>query len=228
MAKILNLETSTTVCSVSVAIDGAVKSVFEINEGYSHAEQLEVLIQKALVNADLKMNDLQAVSVSKGPGSYTGLRIGVSLAKGICYGANIPLISVPTLEAMALHPKVKANPSTFKIPLLDARRMEVYACVLDDRNSVKIPTAAVVIDERSFLESLEQQSCAFFGPGMEKCRDVLSVHSNACFIADILPSAAYMATVSERKFMANECEDVAYFEPFYLKDFVAGKPKKLL
>jgi len=209
-------------------MDGVVKSVHEINEGYSHAEKLEILIQKALKDSKVEMSELEAISVSKGPGSYTGLRIGVSLAKGLCFGANIPLISVPTLEAMALHPKVQAHENTLRIPLLDARRMEVYACVLDEENRVKVPTAAVVIDGQSFTESLDQQQAVFFGPGMEKCKEVLSAHSNARFEDDILPSAAHMASVSEAKFIANEVEDMAYFEPFYLKDFVAGKPKKLL
>ena len=198
MAKILNLETSTTVCSVAVSVNGEVKAVYEVNEGYSHAEQLEILIQKALKKANLKIEDLDAISVSKGPGSYTGLRIGVSLAKGICYGAQIPLISVPTLEAMSLGPKVTAFPNGLRIPMLDARRMEVYACVLNEKNTVVMPTQAIVIDETSFSNYSDQQ-CLFFGPGMEKCKETLSISEKAHFIDGILPSAAFMAPISEKK-----------------------------
>ncbi len=227
MGKILNLETSTTVCSVAVSIDGEVKSVHEINEGYSHAEQLEILIQKALQDSEVKMSELDAVSVSKGPGSYTGLRIGVSLAKGICFGAQIPLISVPTLEAISLNPRVRKQDVGLRIPMLDARRMEVYASVLDTQNEWVEKTRAIVIDEGSFTDHLNQK-CFFFGPGMDKCREVLSVHENAHFVKDVLPSAAFMAKISEHRLQYSCFEDVAYFEPFYLKDFVAGKPKKLL
>ena len=131
MAVILNIETSTTVCSVSIGINGKISSVKEVNDGYSHAEQLEQLIQSVLKESGLGIKDLQAVSVSKGPGSYTGLRIGVSLAKGLCYGAKIPLLSVPTLEAMAYNPKLSDYKTTNLVPMLDARRMEVYAAVYD-------------------------------------------------------------------------------------------------
>ena len=228
MAIILNIETSTTVCSVSIAINGKLAALKEVNDGYSHAEQLELLIQSVVKESGIKMNDLQAVSVSKGPGSYTGLRIGVSLAKGICYGAQIPLLSVPTLEAMAQHPILKEDNESHLVPMLDARRMEVYACVLSPNYQVFTPTSAVVIDENSFSSLLEHSKAVFFGPGMEKCKDVLTQHSNANFKDDILPSSAYMAAISEEKFNASQFENTAYFEPFYLKDFVAGKPKKML
>jgi len=227
MAKILNIETATTVCSIAVGINGKTVSVNEINDGYSHAEEIEGLIEKALKGAQLELKDLDAISVSKGPGSYTGLRIGVSMAKGLCFGLNIPLISVPTLEALANHPLVLENKSANRIPMLDARRMEVYATVLDARNSVTVPTAAVVIDTDSFKESL-QNPTVFFGPGSEKCKKNFSANPNAIFIENVLPSAAKMVQISDTKFMENKVEDVAYFEPFYLKDFVAGKPKKLL
>jgi len=227
MAKILNIETATTVCSIAVGINGKTVSVNEINDGYSHAEEIEGLIEKTLKDAQLELKDLDAISVSKGPGSYTGLRIGVSMAKGLCFGLNIPLISVPTLEALANHPLVLENKSANRIPMLDARRMEVYATVLDARNNVAVPTAAVVIDTDSFKESL-QNPTVFFGPGSEKCKKNFSANPNAIFIENVLPSAAKMVQISDTKFMENKVEDVAYFEPFYLKDFVAGKPKKLL
>ena len=226
MAKILHLETSTTVCSVAVSVDGQLKSIHEVNEGYSHAEKIQSLVNAALADTQLKISDLDAVAVSKGPGSYTGLRIGVSLAKGICFGAGIPLISVDTLQAMAHHPALASYADYFKIPLLDARRMEVYACVIDKNNTIVQPTMAEVVDENSFRE-LENEKVVFFGPGMEKCRDVLSHFSEGVFCKNVWPSASQMITEGERKFAANEFEDVAYFEPYYLKDFVAGKPKKM-
>jgi len=227
MAKILNIETSTTVCSISVGIDGEIASVNEINDGYSHAEEIEGLIEKSLKDANLDLKDLDAVSVSKGPGSYTGLRIGVSMAKGLCFGLKVPLISVPTLEAMAYHPSVIPNKKAGRIPMLDARRMEVYACVLGFNNKVTIPTAAVVFNEKSFEKTLKTPTL-IFGPGSEKCKVIFANNPNAIFIDNVLPSAAQMVAISEAKFNEKELEDVAYFEPFYLKDFVAGKPKKLL
>lgn len=227
MAKILNIETSTTVCSVAVGIDGKLISLKEINDGYSHAEQLEKLIIQSLKEASLTISDLDAVSVSKGPGSYTGLRIGVSLAKGICFGNNISLISIPTLESLACHPKL-VEEEGLKVPMLDARRMEVYACVLNSQNEVVEETSAVVVDKDSFSQRLASEKVLFFGPGMEKCKEVLSSNPNSGFVDEILPSASLMIEKSQQKFDNSQFENVAYFEPFYLKDFVAGKPKKLL
>ena len=228
MAKILNIETSTTVCSIAIGMDGVPVSVNEINDGYSHAEEIEGLIEKSLKESNLTFKDLDAISVSKGPGSYTGLRIGVSLAKGLCFGLEIPLISVPTLEAMAFHPTVLANPNSLRVPMLDARRMEVYSCVLNAENEVVSETEAVIIDENSYRSFLRNNEVLFFGPGMEKCKEQLSIHKGAIFQDEVLPSAKQMVRISEEKFNSNQLEDVAYFEPFYLKDFVAGKPKKLL
>lgn len=227
MAKILNIETSTTVCSISVGIDGKIVSVNEVNDGYSHAEEIEGLIEKSLNEAHLNLKKLDAISVSKGPGSYTGLRIGVSISKGLCYGLNIPLISVPTLESLALNPKVVSHKNVQKIPMLDARRMEVYACVFSSKNEVVKPTMAVVIDAHSFAETL-QNPTVLFGPGSQKCQPTFAQNPNAIFIENVLPSAAQMVSISEEKFIRNKVENLAYFEPFYLKDFVAGKPKKIL
>lgn len=228
MAKILNIETSTTVCSIAVGIDGALVSVNEINEGYSHAEQIELLIEKSLAEAGISVNELDAISVSKGPGSYTGLRIGVSISKGLCFGLKKPLISLPTLEAMAMHPNLGSYEKALKTPMLDARRMEVYACVIDSIHETVSSTKAVIIDENSFTEILANNEVVFFGPGMDKCQEVLAVHPNAKFVKGILPSARQMVKISEQKYVNSEFENVAYFEPFYLKDFVAGKPKKML
>lgn len=227
MAKILNVETSTTVCSVAIGIDGEFCVVHEVNEGYSHAEQLEDLIEKSLNDAQLSIKDIDAVSVSKGPGSYTGLRIGVSLAKGLSYGLKIPMISVPTLEAMANHPDVVGF-TGWKVPMLDARRMEVYTCVLNADNSVKEETKALVLESDSFADIIAQNQIAFFGPGMDKCKALYSRFPSVTFIDNIFPSAQFMIPISEQKFLNGDFEDTAYFEPFYLKDFVAGKPKKML
>lgn len=228
MAIILNIETSTTVCSVAIGRNEELVSIHEINDGYSHAEQLELLIAKCLEEASLKISDLDAVSVSKGPGSYTGLRIGVSLAKGICFGANIPLISTPTLASMAFSPKLSETKDMFYVPMLDARRMEVYACVLNQDKEEIQSTSAIVVEENSFAQFLETHPVVFFGPGMDKCKAIIGNSGNAYFVSDILPSAAQMVQISAQKFEAKSFENVAYFEPFYLKDFVAGKPKKLL
>ena len=228
MAKILNIETSTTVCSIAIGVDGKVVSVNEINDGYSHAEEIEGLVSISLKDANLEMADLDAISVSKGPGSYTGLRIGVSLAKGLCFGLSIPLISVPTLGSMAYHPKLEKYKNELRVPMLDARRMEVYSCVLTPQLEIVSETEAVVIDEKSYENYLRNNEVVFFGPGMEKCKKELSVHQGAKFQDDIMPSAQQMVSVSDEKYRESEFEDVAYFEPFYLKNFVAGKPKKLL
>lgn len=223
---ILCLETATTMCSVGVAVNGQMKSVCEVNQGYSHAEKIESLIDEALGKANLALNDLNAVAVGKGPGSYTGLRIGVSIAKGICLGLNIPLISVNTLEAMCYHPMV-ANVSGVKIPMLDARRMEVYTAAYNSSFLELLPTQALVVDSLSY-SALRDEPLVLFGPGMEKCRSELGHLPFATYVSGVWPSAEGMMHIANNKLQNNEVEDVAYFEPFYLKDFVAGKPKKML
>lgn len=223
---ILCLETSTTMCSVGVAVNGVKHSLCEVNEGYSHAEKIEELVDEALAKANLTLSELNAVAVGKGPGSYTGLRIGVSLAKGLCLGLNIPLISVNTLEAMSANPKV-INQKGFRVPMLDARRMEVYTAVYNEDLTEKDPTQALVVDSDSFSDYKEEQM-VFFGPGMEKCKELLSAFSNAHYVNEVWPSAEGMMQIAHHKLIQSHTEDVAYFEPFYLKDFVAGKPKKML
>jgi tRNA threonylcarbamoyladenosine biosynthesis protein TsaB len=227
MARILNIETSTTVCSVVIGINGKPVGLKEINDGYSHAEQLENLIDEALVIAGVSISDLDAIAVSKGPGSYTGLRIGVSLAKGLCYGLNIPLISVPTLEAMSNHPDVVGFRG-LRIPMLDARRMEVYSCVFNTDNSLEQETKAVVLEDSSFQNLLEENQVVIFGPGMDKSKVLFSKYNTVSFAENVLPSSEFMVQISEMKYEQKDFEDTAYFEPYYLKDFVAGKPKKLL
>ena len=222
MALILNLETATTNCSVTVARDGKTVSVREHNSAsYSHSEQLHNFIKEALEEASLFFSDLDAIAVSKGPGSYTGLRIGVSAAKGLCFALDVPLISTSTLYCMALQKKVNSG---MIIPLLDARRMEVYAAVFDATYTELQPTKAVIIQEDSFLEFAEQEKVFLIGSGAEKCMDILQ-HPNFIFDNSIFPSATTMSQRSFEKFQNSDFEDVAYFEPFYLKDFILQQKK---
>ena len=223
MAIILSLETSTTNCSVSIGVNGKVVSHKELNDaGYSHSENLHVFIKEVLKNASLSFNDIDAIAVSKGPGSYTGLRIGVSSAKGLCFSLDKPLISILTLESLAHKLKIKEG---FLLPLLDARRMEVYSAVFDENYNLVRDTKAEIIDEHSFSEYLEKGKVYFLGSGAEKCKDIVK-HSNAIFSEiNYVPSAIEMAQLAENKFKISDFEDVAYFEPYYLKDFVTTKPK---
>ncbi|MBS9767079.1 MAG: tRNA (adenosine(37)-N6)-threonylcarbamoyltransferase complex dimerization subunit type 1 TsaB [Flavobacteriaceae bacterium] len=223
MAFILNIETSTKKCSVSVSKDNEVIALQELNDGnYSHSEKLHLFIQKAIDEAGISMSDLSAVAVSKGPGSYTGLRIGVSTAKGLCFALEIPLISISTLQALALQIQERKG---VIIPLLDARRMEVYSAVFSTDNQFIRETKAEIIDENSFKEYLSEQTVYFLGDGATKCKDII-LHSNAVYIDNALPSAKEMALLSYQKWKQKDFEDVAYFEPFYLKDFVVTKSKK--
>lgn len=219
MALILNIETASTNCSVALAKDGVLLAIKEDNTpSYSHSEQLHVFIQDVLTEAECDLGDLDAVAVSKGPGSYTGLRIGVSAAKGLCFSLNLPLIAIPTLESMAQ----QVTGSDFIIPLLDARRMEVYSAVFDrDQHRVR-ETRAEIVDAHSFKEFLQKGNVVLLGSGAEKCKEVLS-EPNVVFNTEAVPSAREMATLSYQKFLNKEFEDVAYFEPFYLKDFLITK-----
>ena len=219
MGLILCLETATTNCSVGIAKDGGILSIREDNsKGYSHAEKLHIFIQECLQEANLEMKDLDAVAVSKGPGSYTGLRIGVSAAKGIAFSLDIPLLSVPTLEVLA---HIVKNPEGLIIPMIDARRMEVYAEVYNaDFNSLQ-KTKAVVLEESSFQQFLDSQIVHFVGNGVSKFEEICK-HPNARFHTSAFPSVKEMAALAENKYKKSDTEDVAYFEPYYLKDFVAG------
>jgi len=218
MALILNLETATTNCSVSIAKDGITLAIKEHNTpNYSHAEQLHVFIQEVLVEASISLSELNAVAISKGPGSYTGLRIGVSAAKGLCFSLDIPLISIATLKSMAT--QSISEEVNFIIPLLDARRMEVYSRVFDGQcNSVR-ETRAEIIDENSFQEYLKNGKVLLMGPGTQKCTTVLK-NNNLVYDTSVYPSAEQLAKLSFNKFQKSDFEDVAYFEPYYLKDFV--------
>ena len=229
MSCILHIETSTEVCSVSVSQDGA--SIFskEDYKGPSHAVALGVFVDEALSFADNHAIPLDAVAVSFGPGSYTGLRIGVSMAKGICYGGNIPLIGLPTLEVMSVPVLLSEElpEDALLCPMIDARRMEVYAAIYDRALNVKRAIGADIIDEHSYAEFLEKHPVYFFGNGSGKCREKL-VHPNAHFIEDIHPLAKWMFPLAEKAMAKQDFKDVAYFEPFYLKEFVASTPKKLI
>lgn len=219
MALILCLETATTNCSVSLSKDGALLDLKEDkSNNYSHAEKLHIFIDEILKENNLEVADLDAIAVSKGPGSYTGLRIGVSTAKGLCFSLEIPLISIATLASLAAQVKQE---NRFIIPMLDARRMEVYSAVFDaDLNEIR-ETRAEILDENSFLDYLDKGKTAFIGNGVEKFKTVCS-HPNADFVLDMLPSAKEMCSSAEAKYKISDTEDVAYFEPYYLKDFIAG------
>ena len=222
---ILNIETATKNCSVSISKNGETIALKETNTGnYSHAEKLHEFINDVSKIAKINLSDLNAVAVSKGPGSYTGLRIGVSSAKGLCFALNIPLISVNTLESLATSISKKSG---FIIPLLDARRMEVYTSVFEFSGKQLKKVSAVIIDESSFNEFLSKEKVYFLGDGAEKCKQFIK-HENAVFIDDKFPSANEMSKLGYDKYKKNDIEDVAYFEPFYLKDFIAIKAKKLL
>lgn len=230
MSCILNIETSTEVCSVAVSQDGA--NIFHIEdlEGPSHAAKLGTFVDEALSFTDNHAIPFDAVAVSCGPGSYTGLRIGVSMAKGICYARNLHLLAVPTLEILCV-PLLLGNEElpedALLCPMIDARRMEVYTAVYDRALKPVVDTCAKVIDESSFAELLEQHPVYFFGNGASKCRGCIE-HPNAHFVDGILPLAKNMCPLSEKAHVREEFKDVAYFEPFYLKEFVATKSKKLL
>ena len=219
MALILCLETATTNCSVGIAKDGRLLTLKEDNsKNYSHAEKLHVFINEALSEAGITAEDLDAIAVSKGPGSYTGLRIGVSSAKGLCYSLDIPLISVPTLDLLAY--KLKGEQGMF-ISMLDARRMEVYSAIYDSEINQVRDTEAQVLEETSFQDYLEKSKVHFIGNGVAKFEDICN-HPNAVFHKEQYPSAKEMAEIAELKHKKSDIEDVAYFEPYYLKDFIAG------
>ena len=232
MPIILNLETSTQVCSVALSRGSSLLGKRESHEDKSHSKLLAVFIRELLKENKLEPSGLRAVAVSKGPGSYTGLRIGVSTAKGIAYGSGIPLIGIGTLDLLfsggLQHPEIKRlisrNDSTLFCPMIDARRMEVYTAIYSTSGDIIENVSAKIIDENSFTGELESGPVVFFGNGAEKCRDKIT-HPNATFIADIESSAEFMIPLSNKSWQQKKFEDLAYFEPFYLKDFIATIPK---
>ncbi|MXV38405.1 tRNA (adenosine(37)-N6)-threonylcarbamoyltransferase complex dimerization subunit type 1 TsaB [Flavobacteriaceae bacterium Ap0902] len=219
MALILNLETSTKNCSVSISKDGELFVLYEeTTDGYQHAEKLHTFMNWALETENLSFEDLDAVCVGKGPGSYTGLRIGVSAAKGLCFALDIPLLAINSLEIMS-----EAIPSGYDliIPMTDARRKEVYTAVYDEHKNLLEKTHAKILDDQSFLPYADK-SIVFVGDGAEKAEEILNL-PHATYKKEILPSAKNMCKTAENLFIHQQFEDLAYFEPFYLKDFVAGK-----
>ena len=229
MSCILHIETSTEVCSVAVSQDGACIYSEEDFKGPSHATVLGVYVDEALSFIESHAIPLDAVAVSCGPGSYTGLRIGVSMAKGVCYGRGVPLIGLPTPEVMCVPVLLREElpEDALLCPMIDARRMEVYATIYDRALRAVRPTSADVIDENSYADLLAARPVYFFGNGADKCRMKLT-HPNAHFIENIHPLAKWMFPLAEKAMATEDFKDVAYFEPFYLKEFVASKPKKLL
>ena len=230
MSCILNIETSTNACSVAVSQDGSCIFNKEDHEGPNHAVILGVFVQEALSFIDSHAIPLDAVAVSCGPGSYTGLRIGLSMAKGICYGRDVKLIAIPTLELMCvpllLGEKINEE-NALLCPMIDARRMEVYSQFFDRALKEVRSINADIVENNTYDDILAQQPVYFFGNGAEKCHEVLT-HHNAHIIEGIVPLAKNMYPLAEKRMANEQFEDVAYFVPFYLKDFVAKEAKKLL
>ncbi len=222
MATILHFDTSTKACSAAISNDGTcLAHEFQVFEQYAHSETLNPMIMRLIAKANIKFNQLNGIMVASGPGSYTGLRIGISAAKGFCFGLSIPLMAASTLELMAHVAKEKAAFDTKNcqwIPMLDARRMEVYSAVFDENlNRIK-NDKAIIVDE-NFTQNIEGEKLIFFGDGMPKCESILEKDSRAFFLEDIYPDAKNLISMAESKFSREEFEDLAYFEPEYLKEF---------
>lgn len=228
MSLILQIETATTSCSVALVQNGQLLAVQERDERNIHAEAITLFIENVCTSAGKTYRDLDAVAVSSGPGSYTGLRIGVSTAKGLCFALDKPLIAVSTLKAMAdgLAQRLQNQPTPGLLlcPMIDARRMEVFTAIFDADGNQVMPTEAKIIDNESYAELLDKHEILFFGDGAGKCRETLT-HPNARFADGFVNSAVHLTAQAAAKFNGADFEDVAYFEPYYLKDFVAGKKK---
>lgn len=222
---ILNIETATTVCSVALSLGNSVLASEELDAGYTHAENLHIFIDRVLKKADKTTSDLEAVALSSGPGSYTGLRIGSSTAKGLCFALNIPLITIGTLQLIA----ASANPGNdvrFICPMIDAGRMEVYTCIFDRDLNQLMPVRAFIIDENSVKEFSDYSPILFLGQGMEKAKNLLETLPSSHLENGIRPSAKNMVGLTANAFRLQNFTQVHDFEPFYLKNFIAGKPKK--
>ena len=229
MSCILNIDTSTDVCSVAVSDGGACIFTEEDHKGPNHNEQIGRMVDAALSFAESHAIPLDAVAISSGPGSYTGLRIGTSMAKGVCYGRDVKLVAVPTLELLCVPVLLReqVEEGALLCPMIDARRMEVYAQVFDRALHVVRPIGADVVTADTYRAWLDKQPVYFFGNGAAKCMDTIA-HPNARLIEAVKPLAKNMFPLAERRIAQGQWEDVAYFEPLYLKDFVAKAAKKLL
>ncbi len=223
MAIILNIETATKNCSVSISKNGENLALKELNfSNYSHSEVLHSFIEKTIIDSKISLEKIDAIAVGKGPGSYTGLRIGVSAAKGLCYALNKPLISVETLESLTNSISIEKG---VIIPMLDARRMEVYTAVYNNNYKLIKKITAKIINKNSFSDFLKKGKVYFLGDGAEKCKKIIN-HKNAVFVKGKFPSSKEMAKLSYDKFKKNLFENLTYFEPFYLKDFIIIPEKK--
>jgi tRNA threonylcarbamoyladenosine biosynthesis protein TsaB len=224
MSVLLSIETATEVCSCALSHNGEIIIDKENHRGQSHATLLGIFVDEIMRFARKNNLLIDAIAVSSGPGSYTGLRIGVSEAKGLAYGLNVPLIAIPTPKIMASAIKDKVEGGTLLCPMIDARRMEIYATFFDTSLNTIRETSADIVDENSYGDLLDKQKVAFFGNGAKKCKRVIQ-HPNALFIPNIYPRASAMIPLAEKAFDEKDFVDVAYFEPFYLKEFVATVPK---
>ena len=230
MSTILHIETSTDVCSVAVSEDSHVIFQQEDQSGSNHAERLGTMVDEALSFTDNHAIPFDAVAVSCGPGSYTGLRIGVSMAKGICYGRNLKLIAVPTLELLCVPVLLRETiqeDDALLCPMIDARRMEVYAGLYDRALHEVRPVGADIVSAETYKQWLDERPVYFLGNGAAKCMETIN-HPNAHLIEGVEPLAKWMQPLAERRLLNGQVEDVAYFEPFYLKDYVAKMPKKMI
>jgi tRNA threonylcarbamoyladenosine biosynthesis protein TsaB len=226
LALILNIETATPVCSVCISREERILSVKEINQGLTHAENLHSFIESTLNEAGISVKELNAIALSKGPGSYTGLRIGSSAAKGLAFALQLPLISIDTLQAMAFGMRNDLNKESLLCPMLDARRMEVYTALYDSDLNIIEPIQALVMDSVTSEIFKRKEQIIFFGEGMSKCKTILEQNKNTVFVEDIVPSAINLAPLAFKKFRENSFEDLAYFEPLYLKEFFTPVKKR--
>lgn len=229
MTSILLLETSTHLCSVGLSVDNQLIAIRETSENQSHSELITSFIEEVISVSRLAFTDLSAVAVSMGPGSYTGLRIGVSTAKGICYALDIPLIAIDTLRAMAFGMLQQATPNhhqkSFFCPMIDARRMEVYTAVFDHQLGLLEPPHALILSQQSLKSWFEDGQVWIAGDGANKCLELWPDKRNLHFLNSFFPSVKWMAEMAHEQFNKQRFADLAYFEPFYLKDFIAGIPR---
>ncbi len=227
MALIISIETSTPVCSFAIHENGQLLAKELIQKEQSHSSTLNPAIDHLISICGLKLEDIGAVAISKGPGSYTGLRIGTSTAKGLCYALDIPLIAINTLEAMAYNVSRFNISSAMLCPMLDARRMEVYAMLFDSKLNVIEETKPVILENDSYLNYLDSNEILFFGNGASKVKKVTD-NPNAKILEGVIPDAQYIGELAYKKFEGKKFENIAYFEPFYLKEFMATKPKSMI
>lgn len=225
MGTILSIETATRSGSVAIHKSGNLVGLQQYDIDKSHSSLLHVMIDQVLQNSGIDKAQLDAIAVSAGPGSYTGLRIGVSTAKGLCYALDIPLLAVNTLEAMAKQIANYASTQSHLCPMIDARRQEVYCMMLDHQMKILQETSALIVEEGSFSRQLAENKIVFFGDGSDKCRSIL-LHENAVFIENIIPSAREVGQLAYHKYVEGDFENLAYYEPFYLKEFRVIKSKK--